>query len=460
MNKIIPHLTAEEHFGSGCAFWNSHDDWFLQRDQVKVHRYNGSLHLWDITDAMKPGKTCTEFTLRWDHFSNTPAGLYRLFERHDYNLRAVFNELLALPWEHRKFWANGIAIDPPGSAGWQEMTGLAGAANLADFSGDVRWELYRSERPAIRVWSPFASVNPLPHAPKKWTVAHVVRALLAGQFSNLKCDGKYSDDYAYDAAVNFHIGEFGQRPEAAIAFARRILESPSGWWAYDRDGSGRISICCHHFDSNSFKFEPMKRFNPAAASATLAATSLPDGDIAIHAVTIERPTEPEAEPKRRKKTAPAATVGVITLTVNEERDLVELRFPGKPDDDVRAEMKAAKFRWYGPAGCWYHKHTPENLAWAKDFVARHSSASATPPEPTKIETTVPQAEPASAISAPVAPNPEADLRRIWNEQGVPKEKQDAILADTIAKAQPGAMVGPFQIPAAPAVPAWRQRFAR
>lgn len=40
---------------------------------------------------------------------------------------------------------------------------------------------------------------------------------------------------------------------------------------------------------------------------------------------------------------------------------------------------------------------------------------------------------------------EKDLRDRWTKEGVPKEKQDAIIADATAKAQPGAHVGPFVI---------------
>ena len=40
---------------------------------------------------------------------------------------------------------------------------------------------------------------------------------------------------------------------------------------------------------------------------------------------------------------------------------------------------------------------------------------------------------------------ELNLRAIWDEEGVPPEKQDEILADIDAKAKPGAMVGPWMI---------------
>lgn len=40
---------------------------------------------------------------------------------------------------------------------------------------------------------------------------------------------------------------------------------------------------------------------------------------------------------------------------------------------------------------------------------------------------------------------ERDLRRIWRRLGISPERMDELLADITAKAQPGAMVGPFTI---------------
>jgi hypothetical protein len=41
---------------------------------------------------------------------------------------------------------------------------------------------------------------------------------------------------------------------------------------------------------------------------------------------------------------------------------------------------------------------------------------------------------------------ERQARAYWTKQGVDRAVQDRILADLTAKAQPGAWVGPFQIP--------------
>jgi hypothetical protein len=46
---------------------------------------------------------------------------------------------------------------------------------------------------------------------------------------------------------------------------------------------------------------------------------------------------------------------------------------------------------------------------------------------------------------PKEQDPEASLRRIWDAQGVSQERQDELIADTTAKAQPGAKIGPFTL---------------
>lgn len=43
-------------------------------------------------------------------------------------------------------------------------------------------------------------------------------------------------------------------------------------------------------------------------------------------------------------------------------------------------------------------------------------------------------------------DPETSLRDKWTREGVPRERQDAIIKDIEEKAKPGAWVGPFQIP--------------
>lgn len=56
------------------------------------------------------------------------------------------------------------------------------------------------------------------------------------------------------------------------------------------------------------------------------------------------------------------------------------------------------------------------------------------------------AEDDPAPTPPAPADPETELRAIWDAKGVSKARQDELIADCAAKAQPGAMVGPFVIP--------------
>lgn len=62
--------------------------------------------------------------------------------------------------------------------------------------------------------------------------------------------------------------------------------------------------------------------------------------------------------------APAAVDGV-TMTLNRERNGVELRFPAKPSDAVRDQLKANGWRWSRFSACWYTRDTPAARAFAE-----------------------------------------------------------------------------------------------
>ena len=371
--KIIEALTDTD-----CSFWNSYEDTFVRRDKILFHRYAGSLLLVDISDAMKPGKVCDKITLNWWPHDEIPKGIDELFAAHGFDLRALFNALLALPWEKAKHYRTGEPLDY-----WQQIDRAALVALLPDFAKNpeaLRLDLHRGDRQAIRVWSPFATLNPLPCAPKKWTVAHVVRALMAGQYQSLKCNGVYTDDYAFDAGVNYQQGEI----KNGVAFARRIMESPSGWWASERDGV--VSICCHHFDSNEFKFDVSRRHTGAEAAP--AAPFVP---------------APPAPLKLEKSGAVEIATGSLPprVVLNQEKNGVEIHFPSKPAPAVLDRLKANGWRWSRFSACWYAKQSPEALALASSIAELNDEQARAlfgVPEPEPAPRQSPRPEPAPAPS--------------------------------------------------------------
>jgi hypothetical protein len=58
------------------------------------------------------------------------------------------------------------------------------------------------------------------------------------------------------------------------------------------------------------------------------------------------------------------------LAFNKPRNGIELRFAGKPSDEIRGEMKAHGWRWSRFAGCWYHRDTAANRAFAEALIER------------------------------------------------------------------------------------------
>jgi hypothetical protein len=213
-------INAEKHM-EPIDICNSFEPLYFEAGLVKFKSYRGDISLVELTNAMKSGKSCISYSF----CDLDDCSALNWFVSRSFNWSAILEELGALPWDERAKEYDPITLD-----------GV---------------KVYRREQKAIRVYSPFnlAVMKPLKEEPKKWTLRHVLRALVNGQFQELKCDGRYSDDYALDAADNFGRGKI----ESAKSFAKRIMESPSGWWTHKN--GGWVSICCHHFDSNSFVFK-------------------------------------------------------------------------------------------------------------------------------------------------------------------------------------------------------------
>ena len=83
----------------------------------------------------------------------------------------------------------------------------------------------------------------------------------------------------------------------------------------------------------------------------------------------ETPRTPEAQ---RFEAEPAPGTGTdpggVTVTENEEKNGVEIRFPSKPSVAVLDSLKAHGWRWSRHGGCWYHKRTDANREFAQFVV--------------------------------------------------------------------------------------------
>lgn len=218
---VLPSITDLSRAGERCYCAQS-------RLMASLRTSSGwtTLCLLDITHAGESGKDCPRLTITVEESScgamDDLDHLIAVVKHLGDDLRVVFDTVLAKPF--------------PSEAHNSEIR-----------QGPIIFR--RDANKSIRTYSPFARYKPLSAEPSKWNMAHVIRALWCSQFEDLRCNGRYSDDYAYDAASNFGEGAITD----GRLFAARIIESPSGWWV-SRSGD-LVTVSCHQFDHNSFKFK-------------------------------------------------------------------------------------------------------------------------------------------------------------------------------------------------------------
>ena len=76
-----------------------------------------------------------------------------------------------------------------------------------------------------------------------------------------------------------------------------------------------------------------------------------------------------------EKNGGEAVTPIGTVTRNEQKNGVEIKFFERPDAAILADLKAHGWRWSRFAGCWYNRYTEENAAYAAK-VAGAASVSA------------------------------------------------------------------------------------
>lgn len=69
-------------------------------------------------------------------------------------------------------------------------------------------------------------------------------------------------------------------------------------------------------------------------------------------------TAPKPEQPTRRAQNSAAP---LRVEINPEHNGIEVYFPGRPDEETRAALKAQGWRWHHAKQCWYNWNTEENL---------------------------------------------------------------------------------------------------
>jgi hypothetical protein len=69
--------------------------------------------------------------------------------------------------------------------------------------------------------------------------------------------------------------------------------------------------------------------------------------------------------ERQESTQPGAVpISNVTISENEEKDGIEIRFPSKPPAEVLDRLKANGWRWSRFSACWYAKRTERTRQFA------------------------------------------------------------------------------------------------
>jgi hypothetical protein len=196
---------------------NSYISAYIQDINIYIHSFSNSLTIIDLQNALKTGLTCKRYSITLKEYNNNTNVLCELYNN---NLKTV-KEI------------------------YQSIT--EGSFNIETL------QIETGEEKSMRTFSPFTEIKPI-KKPEKWTISHIWKAILSGQIYKGECRGNYTDDYAYDATVNFHEG----RKLNLIYLAKEVIESPSGWWVSSKELSNGIielSFNCHHFNNNTLYFD-------------------------------------------------------------------------------------------------------------------------------------------------------------------------------------------------------------
>ena len=183
------------------------DTGYIKDLNVAVRFYRGAANITDLTNAMKPGKICREWSLQGadGEHRDTPSEMLLdiflddscTFEQFVQNLR---ND------KYTDWIVEGYGL-----------------------------KLYKRTEKSIRTFSPFVAVKKQDLTGEVRRVAKVAKALIAGQFKKVECAYIYTDDYYYDYANNYGKG----RVIDVLDFAKELVERPDYWTVW-KDEQGEI----------------------------------------------------------------------------------------------------------------------------------------------------------------------------------------------------------------------------
>lgn len=183
---------------------------YIKEDNVKLFLGGfGYINITVLDNALKPGKLCQNYTLQSQSLEYNVSG-YMVLEKLLQERNITFSELV-------QQLKNDTFVVPEG------------------------YNLSKNVAKGVDTYSPFAKLKKT-KIDNKLTPLKLAKAIISGQIAKIICEGHYTDDYAYDAAVNYDKGKIKNQNE----LAEEIIKSKGqGWWI--NSSQGNTFINCGQF---------------------------------------------------------------------------------------------------------------------------------------------------------------------------------------------------------------------
>lgn len=198
---------------------------------IRIHYFNPMLQITDVTNAKKRSKTCVQInvcTLRNEDIDAckymnetniaTLETFFEKFKDHSVNPYSMFTYHVAENIQHQGY-THTVEVLPSNIV-------VPATCNLKDIYKPVK---------EVKTKSNHIKIN------------DIIRILINNNVQVVQ-DGRYTDDYAWDAATNFNKGHMFN----PVEFAKQLIKDKSGWSAFvDNENKNRIGVCCYSFDCRS-----------------------------------------------------------------------------------------------------------------------------------------------------------------------------------------------------------------
>ena len=197
---------------------------YSNRD-IRIHYFNTVIQITDVTNAKKRGKTCVKISAYINNYEDIDACKYVNYT----NIATI--ETFFENFENHEVGYTLTGIEHQGYKYSIEIMAskdvIPAQCNLKDIYKPIT-ELKLKNKYSIKI-------------------SDIIKILINNNVQVIQ-DGRYTDDYAWDAANNFNEGHVFN----PIEFAKDLIKSRSGWSAYmDSVDQKRIHVTCYSFDYRS-----------------------------------------------------------------------------------------------------------------------------------------------------------------------------------------------------------------